>query len=189
MSMHRYPSYMVPFPGLNQEVKADDLESFGPYAVARRVDKTFSEKDIKIMPDGTGIVRADSSLREETFERVPNLSVTLLRQAFPIEFAKFNLAMKPKVDNWKGCVIKPWIYRGKATRESDCYLMVYANENLHGQPVDYQRRFESLKDAKSVEEYYDDLKNDIVANIFSTKKYYKATGLILLKHAPTMLNY
>ena len=189
MSRHHYPFYMVPYPGLIREVNVDGLTEHGCFSVARRVDKAFSEKDIKIMPDGTGIVRADSSLREETFERVPNLSVTMLRNTFPIESAKYNLTMRPETDDWKGGLVKPCQYKDKAFIKDNCYLMVYLNENLHGQPVDYQRKFETLEDAKAVEEYYEDLKNEIVAKTFSTKKLYKAVGMILLKHSPTMLNY
>lgn len=189
MTMHRYPSYMVPYPGLNPDVKVNDLMSRGAFAIARRVDKAFSEEDIIMMPDGTGIVRMDSSLREDFFERVPNLSVTMLRQAFPIESAKYSLAMKPGSDDWNGGVVNPWCYKEKASIVSDCYLMVYPAENLHGQPVKYQRRFEHREDAKVVEDYYEDLKNEIVSNSFTTKRFYKAIGQIVLNHTPTMLNY
>lgn len=189
MIMHRYPSYMVPYIGLNPEVNVSDLMAHGAFVIARRIDKVFSEEDVKMMPDGTGIVRLDSSLRKEIFERVPNLSVTMLRQAFPIESAKYHLAMKPDVDDWKGGVVIPWFYREKATIVSDCYLMVYQAENLHGMPAKYQRKFEHREDAKDVEDYYEDLKNDIVSNNFSTKNLYKAIGQIVLRHVPTMLNY
>lgn len=189
MTMKRYPSYMVPYIGLSPNVNVDELKGSCEFAIARRVDKPFCESDIKLMPDGTGIVRADSPLRGETFERVPNLSMTLLRHAKPISSAQYSLDMKSPKDNWTGGMVNPWMYRGKATKVNDCYLMVYLLGNLHGQPAPYQRRFNKRTDAVSVQDKYDNLKDDILKNSFSTKTLYNATGRILLKHSPTTLNY
>lgn len=188
MRMNRYPSYMVPYNGLNPEVKVEDLLDYCDFSIARRVDKPFSEEDLQRMGDGTYIVRSDSSLREETFERVPNLSTTMLRRVFPIKVAKYDLTMKP-TDDWKGGMVNPLRFRGKARLNQNSYLMVYRASHLHGEPVRYQRRFESLKDAKTVQEYYEDLKDSIITNQFRSSTLFKSFGHIFLKHSPTALNY
>lgn len=189
MKMHRYPSYMVPYVGLNPDVDVDALLQYGDFAVARRIDQPFSEEDIAIFPDKSAVVKADSSLREDVFNRIPRLSMTMLRLEFPLTCVKYDIDMKGEVDDWKGRMVRPWKYRGKATSASDGYLLVYNAENLHNKPADYQRKFESLEEAENVQENYEGLKDGIVAKTFSRKKYYKAIGCISLRHAPTMLNY
>ena len=186
---NRYPSYMVPYVGLNPEIKVDDLLEYDDFAVARRVDGALSDSDIIIKPDGVGIVRTDSSIRVDFFERVPNLSLTMLRLEHPLSSALYDLAMKAGDDDWKGRLVMPWRLKGKAAINKDGFLMVYRAAVIHSQPTEYKRRFESLEDAKLSQDYYERLKDDIVANAFSKKKFYNAIGRIYLQHSPTLLNY
>lgn len=191
MKMYCYPSCMVPYIGLKSDVKVDNLINVGDFAIARRSDRPYSDNDIKQMADGCCIVRSDSDLREDPvlFKRVPSLSMTMLRQDYPICYAKYNLNMKPQEDEWIDSIVKPWKLKGCANMVEDCYLMVYLATNLHNQPIPYQRKFEKREDAKNVEDYYEDLKDALVHNRFTKKSFYKAIGQILLKHSPTLLNY
>lgn len=189
MKMKRYPSFMVPYVGLIKRVEVDSLLQYGDFSVARRVDRPFSSDDIKILSDGTGIVKQDSSLLSDFFERIPNMSMTMLRQEFPISSAKYDLKMRSADDDWNGRVVRPWSYRKKAIRVRNCYLMVYMAKGLHGKPSKHQARFENIKDAQDKQDYYEGLKDAIVTNNFGRKKYYKGTGRIFLKHSPTALNY
>lgn len=184
-----YPAYMVPRVGLEKDVKVDDLRQKGDMAVARRIDRAFDEKEFRKMSDGTYVVRMDSALHEETFERIPNMSMTMLRRLFPIESAKYDLRMKPKVDDWKGGMVNPWTNRGKAIKLKDVYLMVYKVSSLQNQPAEYQRRFENKSLAEQVQQNYKGLKEDIRQGQFQKAKYYGGTGHIYLKHSPTKLNY
>ena len=189
MTEQYYPSYMVPHVGLSTEVNIDNILMEGDLAVARRVDKPFDSKDFRRMSDGTWIVRLDSSLHDETFDRIPNLSMTMLRQAFPLKSAKYNLEMKPKVDDWKGGGINPWRYRGKAVRMEGPFLMVYKASSLHNKPARYQRRFEGKKLAELVKEHYLGLREDLKNGIYTNNQYYPGIGRVFLKHAPTKLNF
>lgn len=189
MNMKCYPSDMVPFEGLKRDVKVDDLMEIGDFAVARRVDRQLSSKDIKRMADGTCIVPADSSLREETFERIPFLSMTMLRLSYPMEFAKFDLEMKPITDDWKGGMVWPWKQKEKAKQCEESFLMVYKASLLHNQPANYQRRFESREIAEEKQDDYEGLKDALIHNEFTRNSFYQSVGTILLKHSPTMLNY
>lgn len=180
---------MVPYVGLIRKVDVGSLLTHGDFAVARRVDRPFCSKDIKILSDGTGIVKQDSSLLSDFFERIPYMSMTMLRQEFPITSAKYDLKMKPTDDDWNGGVVFPCRYWRKAIKKSDCFLMVYNAKALHGKPSKHQARFENIKEAQVNQDYYEGLKDDIVANNFGRKKYYKGTGRIFLRHSPTALNY
>lgn len=189
--MCQYPSYMIPFLGLNPKVKIDDLMKYGDFSVARRVDASLSEAGVIIKPDGSGIVKADSPLREQTsfLERIPNLSMTMMRQDHSISSAKFHVEMEAGVDDWKGGIVKLSKFKGKAKLIDNCFLMVYKASLIHEKPAHYQRKFTSFEEADSVKEFYDDLKDQIVANKFTKSTFYKAVGQILLQHSPTMLNY
>lgn len=189
MKMKRYPSFMVPYVGLIKRVEVDSLLQHGDFSVARRVDRSFSTEDIKILSDGSGIVKQDSSLLSDFFESIPNMSLTMLRQEFPISSAKYNLKMKPRDDDWNGRIVRPWSYRKKAIKVRDCFLMIYKANSLHGKPSKHQARFENIKDAQNKQDYYEGLKDAIVTNNFGKKKFYKGTGRIFLKHSPTVLNY
>lgn len=190
MKMYCYPSCMVPYTGLKTNVKVDNLIHIGDFAIARRSDRPYSDKDIKQIGDDY-IVRADSDLREDPnlFKRVPDFSMTMLRHDYPICYAKYDLKMKSPEDDWTGGRVKPCKLKGRAKMIGDCYLMVYLATNLHNQPVQYQRKFEKKEDAKTVEDFYEDLKDALVHNRFTKKTFYMATGQILLKHSPTLLNY
>lgn len=188
MKMKRYPSYMVPYVGLNKRVEVDILLKYGDFSVARRVDKDFDETDIKMLGD-TGIVRKDSSLQEEIFSRIPKLSMTMLRRDFPISLAKYDLKMRPRDDDWNGRVVCPLRYWRKAIIKKNSFLMVYRAKSIHGQPAKYQTKFASRQDAEKVQDTYEELKDDIITNSFKKSNYYKATGIIKLKHSPTALNY
>ena len=191
MKMYCYPSCMVPYTGLKPDVKVDDLIHIGDFAIARQSDRPYSDKDIKQMGDGSCIVRNDSDLREnpDLFKRVPGLSMTMLRQAHSIYYAKYGLKMKSPEDDWTGRRVKPCKLKGRAKMIGSCYLMVYLATNLHNQPAQYQRKFEKREDVKNVEDFYEDLKDALVHNGFTKKAFYMATGRILLKHSPTLLNY
>ena len=189
MSMKCYPSSMVPYIGLNHEVKVDELLKIGDVAIARRVDRLLSSKDIRRMADGTCIVPADSSLREETFERIPFLSITMLRQSHPMAYAKYDLEMKPKTDDWKGGMVWPWKQKDKANKCGDSYLMVYKASQLHNQPAKYQRRFESRETAEELQDDYEGLKDALIHKEFTRKSFYQSIGTLSLKHSPTVLNY
>ena len=134
MKMKRYPSFMVPYVGLIRKVEVENLLKHGDFAVARRVDRPFSSKDIKILSDGSGIVKQDSPLLSDIFERIPDMSMTMLRQEFPISSSKYDLRMRPTADDWNGGVIIPCLYYRKAIKKSDCFLMVYKAKGLHGRP-------------------------------------------------------
>lgn len=187
--MNRYPSYMVPFVGLNPEIKVDDLLEHYDFAIARRVDRSLNNRDIIIKPDGTGIVRTDSSLRADYFERVPNLSLTMLRLNHSLSSAQYSLLMKPTIDDWKGGIVVPWRLRGKASMNKESFLMVYCASNIHNQPTKYKKKFQSLSEAQVAQDKYEGLKNDIIAKAFSKDQFYKAYGQIFLRHSPTLLNY
>ncbi len=189
MKMKRYPSFMVPHIGLNKMVEVDSLLKYGDFAVARRVDRHFCPKDIKILSDGSGIVKQDSSLLSDFFERIPYMSMTMLRQEFPISSAKFDLKMRKYIDDWNGKLVKPWTYRKKAIIVEDCFLMVYKAKSLHGKPSKHQARFDNKIEAQNLQDYYEGLKDDIVTNNFERKKIYKGSGRIFLRHSPTALNY
>lgn len=189
MKMKCYPSFMVPYVGLIRKVEVGSLLKHGDFAVARRVDRPLSSKDIKTFSDGSGIVRQDSLLLSDFFERIPYMSMTMLRQEFPITSAKYDLKMRPTDDDWNGGVVFPCQYWHKAIKKSDCFLMVYKAKNLHGMPSQHQARFDNIIDAQNQQDYYEGLKDDIVTNNFRSKKYYKGTGRIFLRHSPTALNY
>lgn len=189
MKMKRYPSFMVPYFGLIKRVDVDSLLQYGDFPVARRIDRPFNSDDIKILSDGTGIVKQDSSLFSDFFERIPNMSMTMLRREFPLSSAKYDLRMRPTDDDWNGRLVRPCPYRKKAIKVKDCYLMVYMAKGLHGKPSKHQARFENIKEAQDKQDYYEGLKDDIVTNNFERKKYYKGTGRIFLRHSPTALNY
>lgn len=189
MKRHCYPSFMVPYTGLIREVNVDNLLECGDFALARRIDKPFSSKDIKIFSDGSGIVTHDASLISDLFEHTPNMSMTMLRKEYPIYTAMYDLHMKSSDDDWNGGGVKPWKYRNKARKVRDCFLMVYKATCLHGMPSKYQTRFENLKEAQDKQEYYEMLKDDIVTSNFKKSNFYKGTGHISLRHSPTALNY
>lgn len=180
---------MVPYTGLNPEVNVDELLMNGDFAIARRVDKAFCEDDIKHLSDDSCIVRADSTLREETMNRIPNLSTTMLRRSFPLHAAMLDVRMKSPDDDWKGGMINVWSFRGRAIRPKASFLMIYRAKGIHRHPVEYQRKFESKDAAASVQGYYEGLENDIVTNKFTKSKSYTGIGQLWLKHSPTMLNY
>lgn len=188
MKIKPYPSFMVPYVGLVKRVEVDRLLQHGDFSVARRVDKSFNETDIKMLGD-TGFVRKDSSLHEEIFNRIPKLSMTMLRQEFPISSAKYDLKIRPSDDDWSGGVVCPLRYWHKAIKKSNCFLMVYRAMCIHGRPARYQTKFASRQDAEKVQDNYEGLKDDIVTNNFKKSNYYQATGIIELKHSPTALNY
>lgn len=102
MKLKRYPSFMVPYVGLIKRVEVDSLLQYGDFSVARRIDKSFSTEDIKILSDGSGIVKQDSSLLSDFFKRIPNMSLTMLRLEFPISSAKYDLKMRTTDDDWNG---------------------------------------------------------------------------------------
>lgn len=189
MKVTCYPSCMIPFPGLILEVEVDRLLEHGGFSIARRVDKKFSSDDIIQMSDGSCSVRLDSTLREETLLRIPNLSTTMLRNAYSLQPAMYVVKMKSPEDDWKGGIVHACKFMGKAFKPNVSYLMVYLANNIQRQPVNYQRKFENRMEAESNQEYYEDLKNDIVANKFTKGTFYKGNGLIRIKHSPTMLNY
>ena len=189
MSMKCYPSCMVPRVGLKHDVKVEELLKLGDVAFARRVDRSLSQKDVRRMADGTCIVPADSDLREDTFKRIPFLSVTMLRRAFPLEYAKYDLKMKSPDDDWKGGFVWPWKNKRRATRVVNSYLMVYKASLLHNQPAKYQRRFDSREEAELLKDDYDGLAEALIHNEFTKKSYYHSLGTISLMHSPTLLNY
>ena len=184
-----YPAYMVPHRGLLKEVKIDNLLKEGDVALARRVDREFETKEFRRMSDGTYVAKMDSSLHDETFEHIPKMSMTMLRQSFPIESAKYDLKMKPEVDDWNGGVVFPCSYRGKAIKHKDSFLIVYNASLLHNQPAEYQRKFDNKKMAEQVQENYKGLKEVLEQGKYQNSNYYKAFGRIYLKHSPTNLNY
>lgn len=187
--MRCYPSCMVPYTGLNPGVKVDELLEYGDFAVARRVDKEFSSEDIKRMSDNTCIVRGDSTLRGEILGRIPNLSTTMVRNAYPIQVAQFDVKMNPQDDHWEGGLVNVCSFRGRVFKPKVSYLMVYRVKQIHRQPVNYQRKFESKKEAELIQKGYKDLENDIITNKFTRSKFYKGIGHIWLAHSPTKLNY
>lgn len=187
--MQRYPSIMVPYVGLTTEVNVDNLVNDYDFAVARRIDRTLSDKDIVLMADGTGIVRLDSPLRGDFFERVPGLSMTMIRHSFPLSYAKYTLKTKPKEDDWLGGIVCPCKFWRKASIGEECYLMVYRASSLHGMPARYQTKFGSKDAALKVQDKYEGLKDDIIKNVFTKEKHYQSLGSISLKHSPTKLNY
>lgn len=180
---------MVPHVGLRKDVQVDDLRQKGDMAVARRVDRAFDAKEFRKMADGTYVVRMDSTLHDETFERIPNMSMTMLRQSFPVESAKYDLKMKPKIDDWTGRMVNPWPNRGKAIKSKDAFLMVFKASSLHNMPAEYQRKFDSKKLAEQVQDNYRGLKDDISRGGYQNSNYYGGTGHIYLKHSPTKLNF
>lgn len=173
--MKRYPSCMVPTLALL-------------ISVAQRVDKSVDKRDIVMLGD-TGIVKKDSPLHEEIFKRTPKLSMTMLRQEFPISSAKYDLKTRPTNDDWNGGVVSPLQYWRKAIKKRNCFLMVYWAISVHGQPAKYQSKFATRHEAEKVQDTYEGLKDDIVTNKFKKSNYYKAIGTIVLKHSPTALNY
>ena len=189
MKMTCYPSCMVPHTGLNPDVNVDELLTHGDFSVARRVDREFCGDDIRRMSDNTCIVRADSTLREETISRIPNLSTTMLRLSFPLPTAMLDVKMKSPNDDWNGGIIDARRFRGRAIRLKASYLMVYKASLIHRKPVDYKRSFEKRKEAIPVQNCYDELEEDIVKNKFTKSKLYHGFGQIWLKHSPTKLNY
>lgn len=180
---------MVPRVGLWKDVKVDELRQNGDMAVARRVDRIIEKKEVRRMSDGTYVVRMDSALHDETFVRIPNMSMTMLRRLFPIDSAKYDLKMRPKVDDWKGGMVNPWTNRGKAIRLRNACLMVYKISSLQNQPAEYQRKFENKNLAEQVQQNYKGLKEDISQKKFKRSIYYEGVGHIYLKHSPTRLNY
>lgn len=184
-----YPSCMVPYTGLNPDVNVDELLTHGDFSVARRVDREFSADDIRRMSDNTCIVRADSTLRDETISRIPNLSTTMLRLSFPLQAVMLDVKMKSPDDNWKGGMINARRFCGRAIKPKASYLMVYKAKLIHRKPVDYQRKFERREEAIPVQNCYDGLEEDIVKSKFTKSKFYHGFGLMWLKHSPTKLNY
>lgn len=189
MKFSYYPSCMVPYTGLKQEVMVDELLEYGVFSIARRVDKAFSDIDLKQMSDGTFIIRSDSSLREDTLVRIPNLSTTMLRNAHSLDSAMLDVKMRSPEDDWKGSIVNAWKYKGRVISPNSSYLIVYKANLIHNQPVNYQKKFESRSEAEKVQENYENLKDDIVTNKFTKGTFYKSIGQLRLKHSPTMLNY
>lgn len=185
MGLSCYPSAMIPFAGLSTSIDVDDIIVNNDFALARRIDRAFSTADIKEFPDGSCIVKEDSTLLDDFFERIPFLSMTMLRSSFPIEFARFIGCR----DSWNGGIVFPWKYRGLKGINPNSYLMVYKARNLHNQPVQYKRRFVNQTEAKKNQDYYEQLKDDIVMNAFTNMTLYSGIGGISLRHSPTPMNY
>lgn len=184
-----YPAYMVPHVGLRKDASIDDLRKNGDMTVARRIDRSFNAKEFRKMADGTYVVKMDSPLHDEIFERIPNMSMTMLRRSFPIASAKYDLKMKPKVDDWRGSIVNPWKERGKAIKLREAFLIVYKISSLHNKPAKYQRKFENKRLAEQVQEIYSGVKEDIEQGRYQNSNYYEGIGRIYLKHSPTNLNY
>ncbi len=188
--MHCYPSFMVPYIGLNPKVSVDALLVYSDFAIARRIDQPYSDTDFQKMADGLYYVKNESSLHDEFFERIPKLSVTMLRCEYPIETAKYKLKMKPRKDDWKGnIVVWPWKHWFQAIMMNESYLIVYKASRLQNQPIKYQRKFNNKKEAEELKEYYEELDDALITNKFTKETRYTGIGKIFLEHSPTMLNY